>query len=214
MAPSRVISNACQLKLNWSGPTRTWANVFGGLGNPTLPVINQALANTLMTAISASFTSSGLAPLIGTTVSLQSVSIRSLNAANQPEFVSNVAPVSGGATGDLLPLSVAACVTVRTTLSGKSFRGRMYITGFNEAQNDATGRILTAANTAAQTFVNGISVNLAASGISFAVLSFARDQVVIPQKTIPAKAGFATAASSFQVRNTKWESQRRRTGRT
>ena len=214
MAPSRVISNAAQLKLNWSGPTRTWANVFGALGNPTLPVINQALANTLMTAIGTSFTSSGLAPLIGTSCSLVSVSIRSLNAPNQPEFVSSNAAVAGAGAGDLLPLSAAACVTVRTTLSGKSFRGRMYITGFTESQNDSTGRILTAANTAAQTFVNAISVNLASNGLSFAVLSFARDQVIIPQKTIAAKAGFATAASSFQVRNTKWESQRRRTGRS
>lgn len=214
MPPSRVISNAAQLKLNWAGPSRTWVNVFGALGNPTLPTISQTLANTLMTAFSASLTSSGLAALLGTGVSLQSVAIRSLNAPNQAEFVSNVAPAAGAGVGDLLPLSAAACITVRTALAGKSFRGRMYITGFTEAQNDATGRILTAANSASQSFVNGLAVNLASNGLAFAVLSFARDSITIPEKTIPGKAGFATAATAFIARNNKWESQRKRTGRT
>ena len=210
---TRVIANCGQLKINWSGPTRTWANIYGMIGLPTLPVFDQALANALFTSIAAALPASGLASLLADTVILESISIRSLNSANQPEFVGTGTPVGGGGVGDMLPLSVAACVTLRTAQAGKSFRGRSYISGFTETQNDANGRISTAANTAAQSWVQQIVGALGTHNMGMAVLSFARDAATIPAKTVVAKPGFGNTVTALLVRNTKWESQRRRTGR-
>lgn len=210
---SRVINNCGQMVLRWAAGTRSWNNVYGMIGQPTLPVFTQTLANTLDTAIKGQVAASGLAPLLGPTVQLVSVSIRSLTAPNQAEFVGAGAPASGTGTGDLLPLNTAACVTLRTALAGKSFRGRSYIAGFTESQNDATGRIVAAANTAAVAFVQGIVSTLSANGMGMAVLSFERDPVTIPAKDIPGKAGFGNTVTALIARNTKWESQRRRTGR-
>lgn len=209
-----VIANSAYIKLLWSGPSRNWLNVIGAQGNPTLPAINQAFADSLFAAIKANANVQALFPLLPTTVSLTGIAIRDISVANRAEFTSTGAALAGSGTGDPLPLNTAACVTLRTAGAGKSFRGRAYISGFNEAQNDATGRIAAAANTAASNFLAGMNAALVANSLAMAVLSRPRDAKTIPAKTIQAHTGFSTPVTAFVVRNTKWESQRRRTGRT
>lgn len=46
---------------------------------------------------------------------------------------------AGTGTGDPLPLNLAFVVTLRTALRGRSYRGRLYFTGYNEASMDAAG---------------------------------------------------------------------------
>ena len=89
----------------------------------------------------------------------------------------------------------------------------MYLAGWDELQNDTSGRTSAAANTAAQAFIQAAVVAFTARGMGLAVLSFARDPKTIPAKTILGKAGFGNTVTGLNVRNTKWESQRRRTGR-
>lgn len=213
MAPPRIIANCGQLTLNWSGTTRTWRNVFGLIGNPTLPVFDQTLANTLFTGISTAFTGSGLATLFSDLAILESITIRDLHVANAAPIVSTGTPIGGGSTADMLPLNAAAVVTLRTAFAGKSFRGRSYIAGFDETANDVNGRISAAANTAAQAFVQNIVVTLTAHSLAMAVLSFPRDAKTIPAKTHPAFPGMGNTVTGLQTRTTKWNSQRRRTGR-
>lgn len=209
-----VIDNAGQLVLNWSGPQRTWKNVIGLTTISTFPTFNQALAESIFTAIRNASSTTALMTHMATTTILESVSIRSLAAANQPLYTSTGVPLAGGGAGDSLPLSVAACVTIRTPLAGKSFRGRVYLSGWDEGENDASGRITGAANAAAQAFMSGLDQAIQAENLVVGIISKARDAVTIPAKTIPSKNGFVTARNLFLVRDTKWESQRRRTGRS
>jgi hypothetical protein len=208
-----VIPNGAMLTLNWSGETRTWKNVIGLLVTGTPPTFGQALANTLFTGISTSAGFLSLLALLAPTVTLENLTVRDLRSPNQPEFTSSGVPVSGGGTGDCLPLNVAAVCTVRTALAGKSFRGRTYFSGFSELQNDAQGRQSAAVGTAIVAAMTSINSILAGSSLTVAVLSRPRDASTIPAKTITAKVAAATAVQSFEARNTKWESQRRRTGR-
>jgi hypothetical protein len=208
-----VIPNAALITLNWSGETRTWKNVIGAVGTGALPVIDQTLANNLFTGISTAAGFVNLLALLANTVVFESLTIRDIHAPNLPEFTSAGTPVSGGGTDDCLPLNVAAVVTIRTALAGKSFRGRNYFSGFSEAQNDATGRQLPAVNTAIVGAMTSINSILAGHSMTVAVLSRPSDAVTIPAKTTPARVGQGTAVSAFVARNTKWESQRRRTGR-
>lgn len=209
-----VIPNAAITKLTWAGGSRTWQNVIGVVATAALPTIDQALANNLMTDAAAAFVSSGLNALMPTTSQLLSVSVRDISGPNRPEFVSAGAGSAGTGTGDLLPLNVAAVATLRTAGAGRSFRGRVYLSGFTETQNDATGRTSAAVNTGIVTFLNSLNTSWTARGLRLAVLSRPRDAVTIPERTIPAHTGFATAVTAVLARNTKWESQRRRTGRT
>ena len=208
------IPNGAFLKLEWSSTTGTWSNVLGLVGAPQLPTIDQAFADAMHTVVSSALSGSGMVPLLANTVVFERVKVRRLDIANQAEFASNGTPVSGAGTGDMLPLSLAVCVTLRTALAGKSFRGRTYLSGWDETQNTATGRTNAAANTAAKQFIDNIFVNSFAQGVSIAVLSRNSPAVTIPAKTIPARAGQANPITASLVRDTKWESQRRRTGRS
>jgi len=208
-----VIDNSAQVKLFWSAGSRSWMNVIGARGNPVLPVIDATLAQALFTAFGTAITSSGLGALLHTSVGLTQVSIRDISGPNRAEFVGTGTAVNGTGAGDLLPLSNAAVVTIRTAAAGKSYRGRVYFSGFTEAQNDTTGRALAAVNTAIFTFMGSVHATLSGHSMITAVLSAPREAHTIPEKVILGKSGFSTPAASFVTRNTKWESQRRRTGR-
>jgi hypothetical protein len=208
-----VIPNAAVLTLNWSGEARTWKNVIGMVGTGALPTIDQALADALFSGISTAAGFTGMLAHFANTVVFESVSVRDIHGPNLAEFTSAGTPVSGGGSLDALPLSVAAVVTIRTARAGKSFRGRTYFSGWDEASNDATGRQVAFVNTSAQGAMVSINSILAGHSLTIAVLSRPTDAVTIPARTTPARTGQATAVSAFVTRNSKWESQRRRTGR-
>jgi hypothetical protein len=208
-----VIPNGAMMTLNWSGETRNWKNVIGMMVTGGSVTFNQALADTLFSGITTAAGFVTLLAALAPTVVLQNLSVRDLRAPNLPEFTSAGTPVSGGGTGDALPLSVAAVVTIRTALAGKSFRGRTYFSGFDELMNDAQGRQSAAVNTAIVSAMTSMNSIMAGNGLTVAVLSRPVDAKTIPAKTTPARTGHATAVSAFVARNTKWESQRRRTGR-
>lgn len=211
----RVITNAAQMKVFWANGTRSWINVVGILGAPGLPLqITQANVDAMFTALKANSLTTTFMGLCPTTTSLTKISVRDLRSANFNELTSTGTALAGTGTGDVLPLNLACCITLRTQLAGKSFRGRVYVSGMNELQNDATGRIVPAAATAAQGLVAAYSQCMSVITGGTAVLSFARDAKTIPAKTIAAKSGFANAVTATESRNLKWESQRRRTGRT
>lgn len=209
-----VIQNAGLLKILWSSGTRAWLNVLGLQGSPVLPVFDQTLANNIQQDVNGAATTSGLGPLLAPSVQLTGITIRDISAANRPEIPSLGGPISGTGVGDMLPLNVAAVATMRTAGAGKSFRGRAYFSGFTETQNDVNGRTATAVNSAIVSFLTTLNTSLTARSLHLAVLSRPRDARVIPERTIAGKAGFATAMTVALARNTKWESQRRRTGKS
>src|SRR5882672_3363229 len=129
---SLVIPSAVQVRLHWTLNGVDCFNVLGGSVAGGFAA-SQAIANTIGAAILGRFTSSGLAALCATTTSLISVGLRDIRTANQPEFVSVAAAVPGTGAGNPLPNQLAAVVTLRTALAGRSFRGRAYFGGFNEA---------------------------------------------------------------------------------
>jgi hypothetical protein len=209
-----VIANTVLIRVMWSGGGRAWQQVLAARGNPGLPVVDQALADALSTAWGAQMSAAGMLPLLSSGVTFTGLSVRDISAANKAEFVSGAGEMSGTGVGDLLPLSVAACITLRTAGAGKSFRGRTYFSGFIEAENDASGRMSAAVNTSCVSLLNNFNTQLGAHTLALAVASRPADAKTIPAKTMPARTGQSNPTTSILARNTKWESQRRRTGRS
>lgn len=205
---SLVVPSAVQLRLHWTMNGVDCFNVLGGAvaGGFTA---SQAIANALGTAILGRFTSSGLAALCATTTSLISVGLRDIRVANQPEFVSVAAAVPGTGAGNPLPNHVAAVVTLRTALAGRSFRGRAYFGGFIVAENTAAGAIVAALNTALVSFVTGAQTDMAASAITLGVVSRPFAGAAGPPVR-PARPGVVTPVTGIIARDTKWDTQRRR----
>jgi hypothetical protein len=194
--PPIVIPGAAQLRVIWQLAGVDWAiNVFG-VANPTPVVINQALADALGTAIKGYFTSSGINGHINSGVQLNRIGIRDVSVASMLEYFDSGAGVNSGTPGDTLPLQTCLCVTLRTAMAGRSYRGRVYLPAFVESDNLAGGTIDTPARTAATAFVNGIGSALTSHGLSLAVLSRVHS--------------VATPVTTVQSRNNQWMVQRRR----
>lgn len=193
--PSLVIPTAVQVRLRWTFNGIAGYNVIGGTVGGGF-ANSQAIANTIGTAVNGHFTTSGLAALCATTTSLLGVGVRDIRVANQPEFQSAAAAVPGTGAGNPLPNEVAAVVTLRTALAGRSYRGRAYFSGFIVGENSATGSIVAGLNTALVTFVTNVQTDLAASGITMAVLS--RTHLS------------GTPVTLIQTRDSEWDTQRRR----
>jgi len=216
------IDAAAELRIYWSINNQLALNVVGARVNGAV-TFDQALANVLGAAIKSGF-GTALTGLMAPSTSLMTVGVRDLRTDNQAEFRDDGAPVVGTGTGDAMPAGDAVCVTNRTALSGKSFTGRTYISGWDELQNSAGGTTSIGAANGAVSFMNVIAGALAGNGMSLAVLSRPSEQKIIQEITthadgtttirtisrVTAKTGTATPVVSSESRNAFWESQRRR----
>lgn len=197
-----IVPNAGQLRLIWSLGGALYALNVLGVVNTGAVAITQALTNTIGTAIKSALTSSTLGANIHTTVALANVGLRDVRSANTAEFLDSGGATAGTATGDVLPPQTAIVVTLRTAQAGRSFRGRVYLCGFAEASN-ATGGT-SALGTAPVGFVTAIKSALVTSGLDLGVLSRPAPLAA------PPRAGFITPVTSIVMRDTVWDTQRRR----
>jgi len=191
-----VVPQCALLRLVWRKGSADWAVNVLGVENATAIAINQALANTLSNAIQTTFTTSGLKAIVHNTWSLRQIGIRDINIAAAFEFIGSAAAQAGLGGGSALPDQVAYCATIRTTLAGKSYRGRYYQAGFNAASSDINGVPTGAATAAVVAFLTGINAKLATSGLKGAVIS--------------RKLHTHQLWDTITARNTTWSTQRRR----
>lgn len=217
-----VVPSGAELKLYWGINANGAVNVVGLIitGNP---VFNQALADTVGSAVKSAFTSN-LAPHISTGSGLVRVGVRDLRGDHLPEFRDTGATAAGTGTGDALPSHVALCITLRTAGSGKSFRGRVYLGGYTETVNQAGGTCSQAAATGSIGFLTAIDTALTSSGLRLAVLTRPQLDTVITRTVTQAngttettilshqtaKQGAARQVTLVESRNLNWETQRRR----
>lgn len=204
--PSLVVPQGGLLRLIWTFSGAPYAvNVFG-VRNATGAGITQAAANSLGAAVKTAMTSTGYHGWISNLVALQTVGLRNINTANQVEFLDTGAAVVGTDVSNALPPQVALCVTLRTALAGRSFRGRTFLPGFAEATSDVNGRANSATGDAALAFVQAIMAACSAASLPMAIISRPRPA----EGTVPAYAGNVTNVTAAVVRDLVWDTQRRR----
>lgn len=140
-------------------------------------------------------------PLVHTGTSLRAIRMTDMRAAIAPviEFNTGLPSVGSGA-GASLPNSVSTVITKRTTLRGRSYRGRIYTYGMMETQMDGdainpavTTSYINAWNAALTFTVGAITWNMVvlsryannaprANGEHTAVLNFTSDGIVDSQR--------------------------------
>lgn len=200
--PALVVPNAGVLRLIWSFSGQLYALNVMGVVNSSNVAITQALTNTIGAAVKSGLTSSGHAALLNTSIALVSVGLRDIRSANTAEFIDSGGVVSGANAADPLPLQIANVVTLRTAFAGRSFRGRVYLCGYTEA-NNTPGGVLSSV-TAGVAFITAIKAALVASSLDLGVLSRPAPQLPVP------RAGFITPVTSIVSRDAVWDTQRRR----
>lgn len=220
--PPLVIPNCVQVRLLCIVSNQGAINVLHATKSAGL-TITQGLTDTIGAAIKSAYTAN-IAPLSNANSSLVRVGLRDLTNPNMPEFLDAGAPVSSAIVADALPPQTALCVTLKTANSGKSFRGRVYVGGWSETANSATGTATGGAPANAVAYIQAISAALTTNGLTLAVASRPAYAYVITKTTTfqdattqvetigrgAARNGSATAVTLIQSRNATFESQRRR----
>lgn len=194
--PPLVIPDTVRVNMVWSLSGAEYAvNVLHYIV-PAGQVVNSAAAADLAADIGGAFTGGALDAWIADEIALTRVSVRDIRVANQPEYS---APINapGLSAQDPLPLQTSLVATLRTALAGRRYRGRYYQTGFSEAANGATGRADNTIVADLEAFLTNISNptvtgNLWALGVMSTVL------------------GETNAVTAIEVRDTVWDTQRRR----
>lgn len=217
-----VVTNGGMVRLIWAFGTEGGINVYGARVTAGTTV-NQDLADSLGAAIKAAYTTN-LGGQQHTNVQLLHVTVRDLRSPNLPEFIDTAGPASGSGAEDLLPPSNSVCLTLRTSLAGKSFRGRTYISGWTELYNTAGGLIDTIIAQSAVGFVTAVKNAMSTNGLTMAVLSRPAEAYNDVRTTFhndgttttevigrgKARAGGVTDVVAVESRNLRWETQRRR----
>jgi hypothetical protein len=206
-----VIPNGVQIVLNWAlADGRPAHNVMYGRAGG-IPAPNAAQAEAIRVAITSGINWTNFAGGISTTTSLTGVSLRSVHSANAALFTSTGAAVSGTNVSVALPNETALCVTLRTALSGKANRGRIYLPGHSVDQITAGNLINPGAVTNAQVWVNGFFSAFTGSGYTWSIGQKARQAYTGTTGTShPARNAGLVDVESVIVRDNHWDSQRRR----
>lgn len=148
-----------------------------------------------------------VAPFLSQEITLTRVDVSGQESASSPGVsIPRIPADAGGVADNALPANCALCISFRTALGGRSFRGRNYVAGVTEG--NASGSILATAN------ANGIltAYNTLQSTISANVQSESWQWVVVSKFSggLPRAAGVTTPISSAILVDYVVDSQRRR----
>jgi hypothetical protein len=128
-----------------------------------------------------------------------------MRTANGPIVTGSTDPEGGEATGDAVTAKNACVLTLRTNKRGRSYRGRIYLTGFSEDEI-ANGRWSSSLQTAIENLGVAINENTSAIDWVWCVRSTQEDGV-------PRTTAVMTPITSWEVRSDIPGIQRRRAKR-
>jgi hypothetical protein len=208
-----VVPSCTQVILRWAltdgkiGHCVLYGRFTGTFG------LTQASANTLHNTLTTGGPWSALAPFIAPTASLAGVSFRNVDVPNQALIDSNTAAVPGTSTGTALPDENAVAVTLRTALTGPSFRGRYYVPGWATNAVGAGNVVAAAAVTALGNWsVNTVGPAISQAGLVWVLGLQERAAYTSPLtgRVFPHRAATSVNITSSVVKDNHWDSQRKR----
>lgn len=205
-----TIPSTVQVTLVWGNAGRTARNVTHGTITAGTSV-DVSMANAILAALVTAQGTSGLTPELSTQGGIQAVLVRDLRAIDFAEISSTGPGAAGTGAGDSMPPQVACVLTLKTSKAGKHNRGRMYIPGWSEDANGTGGAMSGTAANAIQAFGGDLANAYLAGTVTLGVAQrpvYNLDDCTI---TVP---GVTNAVTQVLLRNTIWDTQRRRAGRT
>lgn len=210
-----VIPNCVAVYVTWTLPnSKTVYNVLHGSVTGGFSATS-AVAETIFTAIKGMAGWTSWKANVNSGVSLAAVSLRDMRALNMPIVSSSSGAAAGTGAGLALPPGDALVVTLRTANAGRSFRGRVYLPGLDSTALAAGGVAAAGTMTNAKAFVDGVTTQLTASGITLGIAQPHRAQYTSAKGTSHADRPAAIApVTSTVVRNNIIDHQRRRAGRS
>jgi hypothetical protein len=188
--------NTVECKVSWvGGPGQGYFFNILHLFYAAIADVDQAFADTVAGDLGSAFSSTDWHLAINDDVTLASITVRDLRAPDLPAFDANVG-IPGSSNADPLPAQIALVTTLRTTVGSRRGRGRIYGSGYTEAQNDSSGNVAPAVALAVSDGWN--TFNAAIQGDDVGALG------------VFSKADDETREVVSLSTDTTWDSQRRR----
>lgn len=151
-------------------------------------------------------------PLVATEVELTEIFLADLTSETGSiySFVAGL-PLGGTVGAEAMPANVAPCISFRTGVRGRSFRGRNYLIGI-DVDNVASNHIAADYLTDAIDAYNALATAVAAEDWQHAVVSRYSGYTVVDGKKVPTPrvAGLATPVLSYAFTDDVVDSQRGR----
>lgn len=192
--------HAARIVINWVKGTETFSYVWYA----TMAGYTYEQMVTLASAVAVVHNGTRKA-YFASQVSYVNTTVYDARVSDGPIVTSTVNAGAGTGASELMAISLAVCVTLRTAERGRSARGRKYITGFGEG-NNANGEWSASAVTNANEYVGAIREAIESAGFTPVIRSIQQDgQPINPAAT--------RAITGSLVRNTKVATQRRRVDR-
>lgn len=213
MAGNLPVANTTEVKIVWGQGGVPAALTILHYIHPVGFIMNQSEIDVMSTGIKSSFTSSGLAAVCWTGMSLMRVEARNMDSNSDPWWVAPGAAVPGTSAANPLPAATSLVVSLKTGLRGRSYNGRVYLWGFTEDANDVAGGASAPAAAAAPAFITAISQFILAGGtLPLAILSRWTTPPGSPPGTAPIERNppLRTLVTSMTLKDTRWDVQRRR----
>lgn len=165
--PTPLIPNACKVTVSGSLFGQLVENVWftQTAGVPTVPDMN-TIAGVFQTDYA-----SILVPL-SADLTVSQITVRYLGDAAGPETTLFITPAQAGGVGaGSEPSNVALCVSLRSALAGRRFRGRKYFSGIPVGAVTDNSISPTTADPIVNA-INGLITDLATAGFPLQIVSF------------------------------------------
>ena len=207
-----VIPGACEVQLVWNLANSKEAHNVLHAEFDFGTVIDSGLCDAILGGINVDTRTTAYLPFLAATTALAAIRIRSMDTALQPQFESTINGVSGTGVLGAVPEQVALVCSLKAAFTGRSGRGRVYLTGFDPVAVGGSGRATTALITAATGFVQAVSDALFPNGLHLAIATRGHSAYTSPATgaIVPATTNTSTLVQSLKVENDVFDSQRRR----
>lgn len=203
--------NTIRVLIHWNIHGRPQLNVLHAeylLAGPLSPTIAQNIWNT----VSASLSSTTYNSLLATSTQLAAIGVLDLRSPSLPEIKSTGTAVPGTGAGNPVPDASSAVLTLRTALTGRAHRGRIYTLGWIATTVDPAGLIVAGAPPVAIAWYQSVQNAMAAQSANLAIRSTAKpDRPAHDGSTLPSKPYEITRVTSIESRDLIWDTNRRRT---
>lgn len=205
-----TIPSTVQVRLFWGNAGHQSTNTTHGTITAGTSV-DVTMANNILAALVSLEVSSLLHNEFSAQGGIQGVGLRDLRAVDFAEIISTGPGAVGTSPDDSMPPQIASVISLKTSKAGKHNRGRMYIPGWAEGASATNGQMTIAAFNALQAFADGLNAAYLAGLVTLGVAQRPVYNVDDCTITVP---GITNAVTQAVVRNTFWDTQRKRAGRT
>jgi len=153
--PRPTINNCYRVLLSFTFDSIFAAETHIDCRIPTFP-FDDSSCEDLVTLLGTSLTSHNVDDAIGTDWAIPEWTVQNFDDPSRADITIPSAFV-GGETSDPLPQNVAALVSLRTPLAGRSHRGRAYWPGYTEASADGSRFNITSQGNLADAYADFVN---------------------------------------------------------